>query len=138
MNAITVVHTVSFATKPDSSANCTKVHVKANPSCMVNHSVNATSATNVSLDSCDLKANIQISNKTKCVKMQFKVDTGADTTLLPFDLYHKVHPNTTEKSLEKDPSVYLFAHNGSEIQYFGTCPSTDIIKATALWSNFML
>ena len=36
MNAITVVCNVLFATKPDSIANCTKVHVKANPNCMVN------------------------------------------------------------------------------------------------------
>ena len=37
MNAITVVHDVSYTTKPDSSANCTNVHVKANPNHMANH-----------------------------------------------------------------------------------------------------
>ena len=102
MNAITVLHTVSFATKPDSSANCTSVHASANPNHMVNHSVNATSATNVCIDSCDLKANFQSSSKTKCVNMQFKIDAGVDTNLLPLDLYHKLHPNGTAKSLQKD------------------------------------
>ena len=51
--------------------------------------------------------------------MQFRVDTGADTNLLPLDLYHKLNPNATAKSLHKDPSVHLFAYNVSEIQYFG-------------------
>ena len=58
MNAITVVCNVSFATKPDSSANCTNIHNKANPNHMVNHSLNAASATNVCILSCDLKANV--------------------------------------------------------------------------------
>ena len=65
MNASTVVHNVSFDVKPESSANYTTVHVKANQSHMVNHSVNATSATNVCIYSCDLKANIQTSSKNQ-------------------------------------------------------------------------
>ena len=86
------MHNVSFATKPDSSANCPNVHIKANPSHMVNHSVNATSATNVCINSCDFKTNVQISSKTKCVNMHFKVDAGEDTHLLPLDIYHKLLP----------------------------------------------
>ena len=118
---IAVVHDVSFVTNHDSSANCTNTHVKANPNCMVNHSVNATSAINVCIDSHDLKASVQISIKTKCVNMQFIVDTGADSNLLPLDLYHRLYPNVTAKSLQKDQSVNLFACNGSEIQYFCIC-----------------
>ena len=34
MKALTVVHDVSVATKPGSSANCTNVHVKENPNPM--------------------------------------------------------------------------------------------------------
>ena len=97
MNAITVVCNVSFATKPDSSAYCTKVHVKANSDHMMNHNVAARSAINVCIDSCDLKASVQISRRTKHVNVQFKVDIGADTNLLPLDLYHKLHPNATMK-----------------------------------------
>ena len=131
MNTITVVCEVSFATKPDSSANCTNVHVIANPNHMVHHSVNATSATNVHNNSCYLKANVQISSKTKHVNIQLKVDTEADINLLPLDLYHKFHPNPTAKSLLKDPSVHLFAYNISKIQYFGICPLQVILKVTA-------
>ena len=111
MNAITVVCNVSFATKPDSSVNCTNMHIKANPNCMVNHSVNITSATNVCINGCDLKAHVQISSKPKHVNMQFKVDTGADINLLPLDLYQKLHPNAIVKY-----SVHLFVYNGYEIQ----------------------
>ena len=100
---------------------------------MVNHSVNATSATNVCMSSCYLKANVQISSKTKHFNMQFKVDTRADTNLLPLDLYHKLHPNVMAKSLQKDPSVHVFAYNGSKMQYFGICPCKCILKTTALW-----
>ena len=101
---------------------CVLMCMSKNPSCMVNHSVNATSDTSVCIDSCYLKTNVQISSKTKCVHVQFKVDTGADTYLLPLDLYHKLHPNATAKSLQKDSSVHLFAYIQSEIQLFGTCP----------------
>ena len=66
---------------------------------MVNHSVNVTSAINVCINSCDLKASVQISSQTKYVSMQFKEDTGADTNILPLDLYHKIHPNAAAKSL---------------------------------------
>ena len=139
INAITVVCNISFATKPDSSAHCTNVHVKANPIHMVNHSVNATVATHVCINSGDLKTTVQNSSKTKCVNIKFKVDTGADTNLLPLDPpYHKLHHNATAKSLQKDPSVHLFAYNGSEIQYFGSCPPKCVLKTTALWSTFML
>ena len=122
MNAITVSHDVSFATKPDSSANCTNMYVKANPNHVKNHSVNATSEPNVCIHSCDLKANVQISSKNRCVNMQFKVDTGVDTILLPLDLYHKLHTNAIAKLLQTNTSVHLFAYNGSEIQYFCICP----------------
>ena len=117
MNAITVVHNVSFASKPDSSADCTNMHVKANPNHVMNHSVNATSATNVCMDSCDLKANVEISSKTKYVNMQFKADIGGYCHWI----LSQTQPNATAKSLQKDPSVHLFAYNGSEIQYFGIC-----------------
>ena len=63
MNAITVVCGVSFATKLDSRANCTKMHFEVNPNHMMNHSVNASSATNVCINSCDLKANVQSAAK---------------------------------------------------------------------------
>ena len=76
MNTIPVVHNVSFATKPDTSMNFTNVHVKVNQNCMVNHSVNTPSATNVCINSCDLKSNVQVSSKIKCISMQFKVDMG--------------------------------------------------------------
>ena len=108
-NAITVVHNVSFATKPNFSANCTNVYVKANSNHRMNHSINATRATNVCINSFDLKANVQISSKTKCVNVQFKVDTVSNTNLMPLDLYHKLHPNATGQSLQMDPSVHLFA-----------------------------
>ena len=98
MNAITVLHNVSFATRPDSSENYTNVHIKPNPSHMVKYSVNATGATNVCINSFHLKANVLISSKTKYVSMQCKVNTGADTILLPLDLYQKLHPNATAKS----------------------------------------
>ena len=101
-----------LATKSDARANCTNVHIKVNPNCMVNNRVNAIGATNVCIDGCDLKANVQISSKTKCVNMQFKVDTWADTNLLPLDLYHKLHPNAIAQSLQKDPGVHIFAYNG--------------------------
>ena len=118
------------------SANCTNVHVKANPNCMVNDSVNATSATNICINCCDLKVNVQISSKTKHVNMQFKVHTGADTNLLQLDLYHKLHPNATAKSLQKDPGVHLFSYNGSEIQYFGICPLQVHFKNNCFVVNF--
>ena len=70
--------------------------------------------------------------------MQFKADTGADTNLLPLDLYHKLHSNATAKSLQKDPSVHIFTYNGSKIQDFGIYPLQCILKTTALWSTFML
>ena len=127
---------VSFATKPNSSTNCTKVHAKANQNHMANDSVNATSASNVCIDSSDLKANVQISNKTICVNMCFKVDTGLATNLLPLDLYYKFHLNTTAKSLQKDPSMHLFAYNGSEIQYFGVCPLQVHFKSNCFVVNF--
>ena len=136
MNTVTVVCDVSFVSKPDASANCTNVHVKANPNCMMNHSVNATSATNVCTSSYDLKANVQISRKTKCVNMQFKVDSGVDTNLLPLDLYHKLHPKARTKWLQKDPSVHLFAYNGFKIQYFGICPLQVHFKNNCFVVNF--
>ena len=136
MNALTVVHDVSLATKPDSSAICTNVHVKANLKDALNKSVNATSATNVCINSCDLKANVQISSKTKHVYMQFKVDTDMDTNLLPLDLYHKLHPNAMAISLQKDPGVHQFAYNGSKIKYFGICPFQVCFKNNCSVVNF--
>ena len=130
------MHDISFATKPDSSVNCTNVQVKANPNCMVNHNVTATSATNVCIDSCDLKVNIQISSKTKCINIQFKVDTGTDTNLLPLDLYHILHPNATAKSRQKNHSGHLFAYNGSKTQYFGICPLQEHFKDNCFVVNF--
>ena len=69
--------------------------------------------------------------------MQFKVDTGADTNLLPLDLYHKVHPNVTAKLLKKDLLIHLFSYNDFENQALVYAPSKYVLKATALWSTFM-
>ena len=103
---------------------------------MVNHSVNATSATNVCINSCDLKANVQITSKTKCVNMQFKADIGMDTNLLPLDLYHKLQLNGTEKSLQMDLCVHLHAYNGSKIQYFHICPLQVCFKNNCFVVSF--
>ena len=66
------------------------VHVKVNPNCRVIHNVNATGA-KVCIDSCDLKANVQINSKMN------KVDRGVDNNLLQLDLYHKIHLNAASK-----------------------------------------
>ena len=105
---------------------------------MVNHCVNATSATSVCIESCDLKANVQINSKTKCVNMQFKVDDGVDTNLLPF-IFITNSTLILQKYHYKRTQVYIYLPIMDPI--YSTLVyalSKCVLKVTPLWSTFML
>ena len=69
--------------------------------------------------------------------MQFKVDTGPDTNLLPLDLYNKLLPSAKANHYKKTQvCIYLPI---MDLKYITLAYVTSkcILKPTALRSSFM-
>ena len=67
---------------------------------------------------------MQLSDKSGASStVRIKLDTGACSNLLPFNIYKKIHPQASIKDLRKtiDKRVCLEAYNKSEIKQLGTC-----------------
>ena len=70
-----------------------------------------------------LLTDVKISNESGVSStVRLKLDTGACSNLLPFNIYKKIHPQVSVKDLCKtiDKRVCLEAYNESEIKQLGT------------------
>ena len=74
---------------------------------------------NVNTVTCKEKALLSVKSSRGCQKtVTSKIDSGAETNIVPRSLYNQICPETTK--LEK-PTVKLSAYRGTEIRNLGSC-----------------
>ena len=71
----------------------------------------------------------------KVSRETFKVDTGADRTLVPISMFMQLFPKVSLDTLSRmiGNGVTLFAYNNTPIKQYGTC---SIIVNNVLWIHF--
>ena len=68
----------------------------------------------------ELQCETKSGNKSKQV---FKIDTGADGSLMPITMFSKLYPKTSLDALHStiERGITLFAYNKTPIEQYGTC-----------------
>ena len=64
---------------------------------------------------------LKTSSKQATITVPYKVDMGCDGNIMPFNIFKKLFPNTTEYRLAATKGTSLRRYNNTTITQLGTC-----------------
>ena len=76
----------------------------------------------------------------KCSENTFKIDTGADSNLMPISLFTRLFSHVSLDALKRtiDKGVTLYAYNNTQIKQYGTCNVKLSFKCRSTIGNFFV